>query len=150
MLAHLTKPNERNSIFAWYVLLGSSASALGLMACGWATTLLVQAGWRPIAVYRAVFITYAALGCVKLLLSIMLGKDCELDDPPAEGEQAEYSPLLAQHGGKGTSKGKMSALLPALSKGSRVILIKLCLLFVLDNFGTGLSTVYVCDNSLCL
>lgn len=136
-LAHLTSAEDRPTIFAWYSLIGTAGAALGLITCGWTTTRLSAIhGWHSIDAYRVVFFAYAAVGLVKLILSLMLSRQCEINQ---ERESPETAPLL--DGRK--PKNKTFALLPQLSKESRTILIELCLLFAFDNFASGLAPLYV-------
>lgn len=141
-LAHLSKPGERPSIFAWYTLLGTAGTALGLITGGWATTLLIEGRrWDVVPAYRVVYIAYAVLGGVKLLLSLLLGQECEVDKQPLEANPSETAPLLAGNGGKDDGKRSKFALLPQLSKESKVILVQLCILFAFDNFASGLASL---------
>lgn len=140
-LAHLTKPDERTSIFTWYIMSGTAGTALGLITSGWATTLLAKHGWLPVETYRVVFVAYAVLGIVKFILSLLLGKQCEMDRPPAQTQSSETEPLLNGDAPKADDKPSKFAMLPGLSRESTVILVQLCMLFALDNFASGLATL---------
>jgi MFS family permease len=146
-IAHLTPPEQRNHVIAWYTLIGTGGTALGLMSCGWATSLLQEkAHWNTIEAYRAVFIAYAFLGLLKFLLTLLLSAQCEANVQPKSTNATETAPLL--HGdddgnAKKRKKPSIFARLPNLSTESKVILAQLCVLFAFDNFGSGVATMYV-------
>lgn len=140
-IAHLTKPDERTSIFTWYILLGTGGTAIGLVSSGWATTLLIKHEWQPVETYRVVFLAYAAMGGIKLILSLLLGKECEAEERLVETYPSETAPLLNGDAPKTNDKSSKFAMLPSLSKESKVILVQLCLLFAVDNFASGLATL---------
>lgn len=144
-LAHLTKPEERSAIFAWYTLLGTAGVALGLMACGWVTTSLIEGRqWDAIDAYRATFMAYAVLGAVKLVLSLLLGRDCEVNKQPLQANPTETAPLLNGNTSNGDDKKRSKfALLPQLSRESKIILLQLCILIAFDSFASGLAPLYV-------
>src|SRR3954470_6960439 len=60
-LSHVVSDRSRTTVFAWYTLAGSIATALGALAGGAATRAL-QATMAPVDTYRAVVMLYAALG----------------------------------------------------------------------------------------
>lgn len=140
-LAHLTKADERTQIFTWYILLGTAGTAMGLMACGWATTALIGRDWLPVESYRMAFLAYATLGVVKLVLSLLLSSDCEAQKQSAQVDPSETAPLLNDEPPKPERKPGILDMLPKLSRESRVVLIQLCLLFAIDNFASGLATL---------
>lgn len=87
------------------------------------------------------FVVYAAVGVIKLLLTLALSADCEAEKQPASAPATETQPLLANGNGKPKKDKKKSALamLPTLSRESQWILVQLCLLFAFDNFASGLA-----------
>lgn len=92
VLAQLTPKEIRSDIFAWYTLFGSAGTALGSVTCGW----LIQAlqdleGWSKESAYPLVFIIYAGLGGLKLLLTLCLTPGVE-----AHALQDTYQPIPAQ------------------------------------------------------
>ncbi|KAH9830690.1 MFS general substrate transporter [Teratosphaeria destructans] len=127
VIAHLTDKHDRPSTFAWYALTGQSGSAIGLT---------VDAG-RDLPL---MFVIYAAVGLIKLALTLILSQDCEAEKPEHTRPTSETAPLLG--GGRPESHGKQPskfAMLPRLSRESRAILVQLCALFALDNFASGLA-----------
>lgn len=148
-IAHLSPPEHRNHIFAWYALIGTAGTALGLMTCGWATTLLQhKAHYSTVEAYRTVFFAYAVLGLFKFLLTLLLSAQCEAEVQPKSANATETAPLLNGDGDNDNSAKKKKkkpgilAKLPNLSTESKVILVQLCILFAFDNFGSGLATMY--------
>ena len=156
-LAQLTPTAIRSDIFAWYTLLGSAGTACGTIICGWIVQKLLSLGsWTNVHAYRSIFWIYALLGLVKLGLSLLLSEACEpeprkeeirdpfeLDPVEAEGllSDEEYSdndsPKKEPIAQKPSWSVKRS-IWPEISSASRSILIKLCLLFAVDSFASGL------------
>src|SRR5512140_2557932 len=71
-LAEQTPADRRTSVFAWYNLTGSFATALGALASGALVQLLQAHGASAVASYRAVVVVYAALGAVMAVLFLDL------------------------------------------------------------------------------
>ena len=109
-------PNEkRTSIFAWYNLVGSFATATGALSSGWLAQLLQAQGMPAGAAYRVVLMGYAAGGFLIMLLFLWLTPDVEI---PA-AEKASTTPrVLGLH-------------------KSRKVVLKLSALFALDAFAGG-------------
>ena len=114
------------------------------MVCGWLLNYMQgQLGYAEVAAYRAVFWAYAAVGLIKFALAMALSKACEAEKKPAPpAADPETAPLLRDSAEDEEPKKKQSkllALLPEISKESRVIVINLCILFALDAFASGLA-----------
>lgn len=145
-LAHLTPAAKRGDIYAWYMLLGTAGTALGVAASGgFIEYTSVGLGWDNISIYRALFWAYAGFGLVKLVLVLCLGSEIEAERKPATPIQdAEVAPLLGESAGVveiEPKQSKLRALIPEISKGSRLIVANLCILFALDSFASGLVTL---------
>lgn len=87
---------------------------------------------------------YAGLGLLKFLLTFSLTRNCEiktedLDDMTPEAS-SETSPLLSSNS---ELQKAPKRLIPSMSRESIVVLVKLCLLFTLESFASGLVTRYV-------
>lgn len=136
IVAHLTPAERRSDVYAWYSLVGTAGTAFGMMACGWGTHGLVEAGWDVKDAYRMVFWGYAVLGAVKLLFTLGLSRAVEAES------SHETEPLLSGETREEGAKKKMS-LMPHVSAESRGIAVTLCLLFGLDAFASGLAPLYV-------
>ena len=154
VVAHLTPSASRSDVYAWYSLLGSAGAAFGIMTCGWAIQhLAADMGWQPVDAYRTVFVGYAVLGLLKLVLVLFLTNKIEAEEKrdqeePAVSQTSETTPLLGDDAADGTkppSKARrgIKALLPEISRESRGIMVSLCLLFALDSLGSGLAPLYV-------
>ncbi|EHY56935.1 hypothetical protein HRR86_001491 [Exophiala dermatitidis] len=160
IISHLTPSVERSAILAWYFIAGSTGAACGNIVFGWVVELLqVKHSWSPLESYRLVFWAYALFGLLKCSLVFMLSNRCELEEkvvsPPRGPSQTsvdEASPLLrdgeestAKHDGSNSAatRFKFSArnLLPNISRETRGILLKLCLLFAMDSVASGLAPV---------
>ena len=61
-LTEVTPGARRTSIYAWYNLVGSVATASGALVSGFAAGALHTAGWSDLDAYRAVLIGYAIVG----------------------------------------------------------------------------------------
>lgn len=103
-------------------------------------------GWDALQSYRFVIFAYTGLGLIKLLSTVFLSKDCEVekekqDEEPSD-DPSETSPLLTASRNIEPQKTE-SSLIPRLSKKSSIILIKLCILFMIDSMASGLVPQYV-------
>ncbi|MCJ1473964.1 hypothetical protein MMC13_002620 [Lambiella insularis] len=150
-LAHLTPQDIRSDIFAWYTLLGKAGTAMGTMFCGWMVQKLQRLdGWTSTDAYRVIFTVYAVLGLVNFMIPLILSSSCELDFAKARPKTSRYhstetTSLLSdfqphkvqdlKHAA--TVKGRES-IIPSLSPSSRSTLIRLCLLFALESFASGI------------
>lgn len=71
VLALLTESSARSDIYAWYSLIGTAGTAFGMMTCGWtAYHLMNSLEWDLVDAYCSVFIGYAAMGALKLSISL--------------------------------------------------------------------------------
>lgn len=145
-IAQLTPAPSRSDIFAWYTVIGSAGSSCGKLATGWAVQhLQTLEGWDPIRSYRVVFLAYAGLGFVNAVLACFLSSRVEAERhqamKPTSEEVDDTEPLLdedvrAASGGDTVPERK--TLLPRISRESRAIVVKLCLLFAVDSLASGL------------
>jgi len=114
-LSEIVPAEDRTSVFAWYHLLGTIASALGSLFCGVAVEALQQRGWDPLDSHKAIIGGYACIGLALAGLFLLLSPSVE--PPPARGSHAGPV-LLGLH-------------------RSRRIVFRLSSLFALDAFGGG-------------
>ncbi|OHF01980.1 major facilitator superfamily transporter [Colletotrichum orchidophilum] len=160
ILAQLTDKERRSDIFAWYTLFGSAGAALGTLTCGWVVQALeANESWTQNEAYRVVFLIYAAIGLVKLMLIFTLTSGVEAtpskSDSPAIQRGNETQPLLGGNSNSEDSQSRPStdaefrrptviqrtrALLPYISPLSRSILFRLLILFCLDSFASGMAS----------
>jgi len=118
-LAQATAPERRTQVFAWYTLAGSVATALGALAAGGLSTVLLRAGTSDLASYRAVVLGYGALGAVLAILFTRLSPAAEA--PAADQQRARpalFEPHLGLH-------------------RSRPVVLRLSALFAVDAFAGG-------------
>ena len=116
-LTQRIEASRRTSVFAWYNLVGSVATALGALGAGLLAGALQAAGAAPLESYRAVVIAYAAIGIALALGFLRLS-------PAVEAPAAADSSIATRLG---------------LHRSRRVVL-RLSALFSLDAFGGGLVT----------
>ncbi len=67
-LSQITPSERRTTIFAWYNLVGSFATAAGALSVGFLHKFLVQAKFDPLQSYRSLIFVYAFLGIVLFIL----------------------------------------------------------------------------------
>jgi MFS family permease len=106
----------RTSVFAWYALAGSVATAAGSLFAGTAAGLMEKAARTPLASQRTIILLYAAFGVVLALVFRGLSPSVEVD------RGAPASPGMKLRFGIGASRG---------------VVLRLCGLFALDAFGGG-------------
>ncbi|CAF9909558.1 MAG: hypothetical protein HETSPECPRED_009458 [Heterodermia speciosa] len=153
-LSQLTSTALRTDIFAWYTLLGNAGVALGTMTCGWFVQSLLAMDWSATKAYRLVFWLYALLGLIKFTLSLLLSERCEPEQvkPHQRSDSTELTDIEAEgllsddseertHSRPEISKPIPSlpkSIWPTISPASRVVLLKICLLFAVDSLASGL------------
>src|SRR5262245_10687456 len=76
-LSETTPDARRTATFAWYNLAGYAATAVGALAAGIASQVLIAAGWPDTDAYRAIVVAYAALGLIMAGLFALLGQAVE-------------------------------------------------------------------------
>lgn len=144
IVAHLTVAEKRSDIYAWYTLFGFAGTATGMIAGGWAIELArSQFRWDTVQAYRFVFVGYAILGLVKLILALCLSRKVEAEpvaSSSAEETPTETSALLPSDPEQTPPPAKKRfSLFSHLSAESRRIVAILSLLFAFDAFGAGLA-----------
>jgi MFS family permease len=110
----------RTSVFAWYALAGSVATATGSLFAGFATGLMEKAARTPLASQRTIILLYAAFGILLALVFRALSPSVEVE---VEADGARPAPAGIKYLlGIGASGG---------------VVLRLCGLFALDAFGGG-------------
>ncbi|GAP87120.1 putative MFS transporter [Rosellinia necatrix] len=158
IVAQLTVPENRSDIYAWYSLSGLAGAAFGLMICGWILQFLTGVlHWDLLSAYRAIYLLYAAIGLVKLCLTLFLSHSVEAEKEQQQQRRrspessSETAPLL--DGGRPREGAQEIApmpteprqrtglrrLIPDISRESAFVVTILCFLFGLDAFGTGVN-----------
>ena len=105
---------DRTSLFAWYNLAGSFATAAGSLAGGFLSGLLMSRGFGAVASYRSAIIAYAILGGILATVFAAVS-------PAIEGER------IAK-----TTRGLFRV------ERSRSVVTRLSALFALDAFAGGM------------
>lgn len=147
-ISQLTPAEDRSSVLAWYTLCGTAGVALGTITCGWVVRILQsQHEWTPVQTYRLVYAAYAVFGILKFLLCLLLSSKCEVEKPATTEatSDGEREPLLSNGSVNSTPKknskpSKWTTLLPSLSSETRLLILKLGVLFSLDSLASGAST----------
>ena len=116
-LSQIVADERRTSIFAWYNLVGSFATAAGSLAGGGLAKLGQQWGMTPLASYRIVLAGYALIGLVLALLFRQLG-------PAVEARPAPPSPRIVSGSRLGLHR-------------SGAVVLRLASLFAVDAFAGG-------------
>ncbi|RPI25192.1 MAG: MFS transporter [Acidobacteria bacterium] len=114
MLPQIASDRDRNRLFGWYHTLGAIAVATGALAAalpGWAEHTLQTS---PLAGYRLVFVLYAVLGLISLVLISRLSEKVE----PVQSSQIRPARGFRLH-------------------KSRSIVMRLTALFAVDALGGG-------------
>ena len=120
-LSHLVHDARRTSVFAWYNLAGSLASAVGALGSGGLVQLMQDAGSSPLTSYRAVVVAYAGIGGILLLLFTGMSRRVE---------------VISEAGGAETAKPAAPRRWLGLGT-SRHVVFNLSGLFALDAFAGG-------------
>lgn len=68
-LSEVVPAERRTTVFAWYQLVGSMATAVGSLAAGLLVAVLLQGGIPAVGAYRAVIVAYAVAGVVIALFA---------------------------------------------------------------------------------
>jgi MFS family permease len=113
-LSQTVPDSRRTSIFGWYNLTGSLATALGALTGGGLSGILQNFGTTSVNSYRVVVLAYAAMGVILVLMFMRLS-------PAIEAPTPNSAPLETRFG----------------LHRSRGVVFKLCSLFGLDAFAGG-------------
>ncbi|KAL1604856.1 hypothetical protein SLS60_004396 [Paraconiothyrium brasiliense] len=166
ILSQLTEKDDRTDVFAWYTMFGTAGAAIGTITSGWLVQILSKgAAAGELKAYRIIFMLYAAIGTIKLLLVLALSPAVELQrqeikyeevieledegllsqSPSPRSSTEETLPNVAQNTSRGAQhqasiKDRITSLLPKISSKSLLILLRLIILFVLDSFASGMAS----------
>src|SRR3954449_1178645 len=97
-LAHLVSDRDRTRLFARYSFVGSSAAAVGALCAGFPEIVAGLVGLTPKQALQAVFVLYAALGGVVLLLYARLPRTDSSGFTPVPAHPLEPSRRPAGRG----------------------------------------------------
>lgn len=82
MLPQTVPTARRNAVFGWYNTVGALAGAVGALFAGAPVLLQGWLGWSPQAALRAMFVLYAAIGLIVLLIFTRLSAAVEMGSAP--------------------------------------------------------------------
>lgn len=141
-LAHLTPHELLSDVFAWYSLIGTAGSATGMLVCGWIINSLESIhGWAFIPACRVIFFVYAGVGVVKLIFTLGLSGEVELQKEEEQEQSPETRPLLTQPAGQDVALAPKKSLFPSIEKDLWSLVIRLFILFGVDSFASGLASL---------
>ncbi|BGP17666.1 hypothetical protein JCM10213v2_005704 [Rhodosporidiobolus nylandii] len=142
-LSQLTEPEGR--------VLGFFGISVGNILTGWIVQAAEGAGQSTSEAYRQVFLGYAVVSAIKVVLSLAMTRNVEIDHPPFNVPpsshpvgDSERQPLLQNSRAPESATSTASAILdppalppvpPSLPLGR---LIALCAIFALDSFASSL------------
>ncbi|MFL5778954.1 MAG: MFS transporter [Chloroflexota bacterium] len=134
-LTEVTPAERRTSIYAWYNLVGSIATATGALVAGLVVGALQGAGWSDTDAYRLILISYAIRGLV--LIPIVRAISPAVEVPPADTSIARR---LGLHRSRGIV-GRLSALFALDAFGGGLIVQSLLAFWFHDRFGTPVEVL---------
>jgi MFS family permease len=151
-ISHLTTPDTRSDVLAWYVTTATLGSSIGTAVTGIVVQYLQASdGWTTVQAYHAVFWIYSLTGVVNICLLLLLSNNCEeggqkgdqgyimLEDTETDEEQQPSNSETTQKEEPSMKSTKKPGLFSQISPESRIVLFKLSLLFALDSLGGGMT-----------
>ncbi|GAA5862275.1 hypothetical protein JCM1840_001704 [Sporobolomyces johnsonii] len=150
MLSQLTLPEGRVSLLMWYQVLGFVGISVGNLLAGGIVSYLERAGKSTAEAYKGVFLAYAIVAAIKIVLSLLMTKHTEVDHPPttervaasATQTDSERQPLLGNSGQSAPTAAETildPPSIPAPPPGLPVArLVALAAIFSLDSFASSL------------
>lgn len=142
-MAHLTPHELLSDVFAWYSLIGTAGSAMGMLVCGWIINSLESIhGWEFIPACRIIFFVYAGVGVVKLIFTLGLSEKVEVQKEEPQEQISETQPLLVEAVGRDIEPAtRKKWLFPSIEKDLWSLVIRLFILFGVDSFASGLASL---------
>ena len=149
MLASLSAGQDMSSIFAWHVVAGTLGVSAGTFSAGWIMAALQKLlGWSEQLSYRGIFVAYAIIGTAKLIVALCLSDASELeprrkhttsvDSEESQSMLQSEATVTKDRSIHGVVRRLLSAFIPSISPSTRSVLWKLCLLFAVDSFASGI------------
>ncbi|QLG72235.1 hypothetical protein HG535_0C05890 [Zygotorulaspora mrakii] len=144
MLAHLTPHDSRPEIYALHAFFGTVGASLGAVICGYFIYFvqLTKYGQTDLACYKLVFLLYAFIAFLKVIVMLSLSDHTELDGHHHEEVTSseafvvdETDPLLLE-----TETVSSKDASRTFSKETSAIMKKLLIIFMIDSLGSGFMT----------
>ncbi|HJP87435.1 MAG TPA: MFS transporter [Candidatus Limnocylindrales bacterium] len=134
-LTEVTPADRRTSIYAWYNLTGSVATAVGALIAGLVVGFLRGAGWSEIDAYRIILVSYSLRAL--LLIPIVRLVSSAVEVPPVD---ATIGGRLGLHRSKGIV-GRLSALFALDAFGGGLIVQSLLAFWFYQRFGLSEAVI---------
>ena len=128
-LTEVTPAARRTSIYAWYNLTGSVATAAGALVAGLVVGVLQGAGWSDVDAYRVILLSYAIRGVV--LIPIVRAVSPAVEVAAAD---TSISRRLGLHRSRGIV-GRLAALFALDAFGGGLIIQSLLAFWLHQRFG---------------
>jgi len=128
-LTEVTPSDRRTSIYAWYNVVGSIATATGALVAGLVVGALVASGTTQLDAYRAILLGYAVLALA--LVPIVLAVSPEVEVPPVDTSIARR---LGLHRSRGIV-GRLAALFALDAFAGGLIMQSLLAFWLFERFG---------------
>ncbi|KAG5746105.1 hypothetical protein H9Q70_011199 [Fusarium xylarioides] len=158
-IARLSTAHTCNDMFAWWSMLGMFGTAASNLLTGWLINALEDNGMKKLDCHRIIFLSYAGIGLLKLLCSLLLSS--EVEQMPLQKESCstpqygiltpaedETAPLLDDNNsGYGEVTDTQAQVLVAAQEkrlftpASFAFMWKLSLALILDFVGSGLAQI---------
>ncbi|HET7180856.1 MAG TPA: MFS transporter, partial [Candidatus Limnocylindrales bacterium] len=134
-LTEVTPAGRRTSIYAWYNLTGSVATAVGALIAGLVVGALRSAGWSELDAYRVILVSYSLRALV--LIPIVRAVSSAVEVPPVD---ATIAGRLGLHRSRGIV-GRLSGLFALDAFGGGLIVQSLLAFWFHDRFGLDAATL---------
>lgn len=154
-LSHLTEPETRSDVLAWYVTSSSLGSAAGLELGGrFVEVMRKRPGWNVLRAYHATFWIYIIMGLLNVLFAICMSDKTEmkpltekaeatsesaqglLDEDAQQDENEDGEARAATTVKEPTTKSRFSQV----SAATRYTMYKLWFLLAVDSLADGMAS----------
>jgi len=142
MIAQVTAPEQRTSLFARYNLVASFSAAVGALLAG-VPGLLTRTGLPLATGVRLMFGVYAVLALIVAGLSFRLSSDVEATHQSSAKVQSKRSRLVPPLYRSGGIVWRLTALFSVDALAGGLVVQSLMALYFLERFGIPLTTLSV-------
>ena len=170
ILSHLTTPETRADVLAWYVTTASVGSAIGTEISGRVVYFLQHLdGWTDVNAYHTIFWVYVGMGTLTMVFTLLLSANCETeafvkteaseillderhsndDDDEAEDQQDPQPAVF-----KKNQEHQKDSRFSRISQETRSVMYRLWFLLIIDSVADGMTpyslTTYYIDEKFHL